>query len=172
MRCRPEARVLWLDAHGDFNSPDTTPSGFLGGMCLAAACGVWDDGLDADPALDPRRVVMCGVRDLDDGERALLAEHGVDVVAPAEVADRLEGQEVYVHLDLDVLDPSVFPAQFPAGGGLSDGALRKVLGAVAERARVVGLEITAFEAPADDTSAAGLAELVTSVLEPLLEEAA
>ena len=44
MRHVPDVRVLWLDAHGDFNTPETTPSGFLGGMCLAAACGRWDAG--------------------------------------------------------------------------------------------------------------------------------
>ncbi len=45
IRNRPDARLLWLDAHGDFNSPDTTGSGYLGGMCLAGACGIWDTGL-------------------------------------------------------------------------------------------------------------------------------
>jgi arginase len=172
LRHRPDAHVLWLDAHGDFNSPDTSPSGFLGGMCLAAACGVWDDGLGAGPAVDPGCVVMCGVRDLDEGERALVEDHGVALSPPGELADRLEGRPVYIHLDLDVLDPSVFPAQFPASGGLSDGGLRTLLAEVAESAEIVGLEITAFEAPDDDTSTEGLAELVTSIVEPLLEVAA
>ena len=45
LRHRPDARVLWLDAHGDYNTPDTTGSGYLGGMCLAGACGEWDAGL-------------------------------------------------------------------------------------------------------------------------------
>ncbi len=75
----PTRRVLWLDAHGDFNTPDTTPSGFLGGMCLAAACGEWDAGFDG-PRVDPAQVVMCGVRDLDGGERVLLETRGVGVV--------------------------------------------------------------------------------------------
>ncbi len=168
VRHRPDAHVLWLDAHGDFNSPETTPSGFLGGMCLAAACGVWDPGLGAAPAIDPARVVMCGVRDLDAGERALVEAQGVAVLAPGDVAERLDGLPVYVHLDLDVLDPSVLPAQFPVPGGLSDGGLRLLLAELAERADLVGVEVTAFEAPADETSAAGLAELIASVMEPLL----
>ncbi len=170
LRHRPEAQVLWLDAHADFNAPDTTPSGFLGGMCLAAACGVWDAGLIAAPPVDPARVVMCGSRDLDPGERTLVDEHGIVRATPGEVVDRLDGLPVYVHLDLDVLDPSLFPAQFPAPGGLSDGGLRALLGEVAEASEVVGLEITAFEAPDDETSARGLAELVTSILEPLISE--
>ena len=68
LRHRPDARILWLDAHGDFHSPDTTISGYLGGMCLAGACGVWDPGLGHDP-IDPARVVQWGVRELEGGER-------------------------------------------------------------------------------------------------------
>ncbi|HEX2086542.1 MAG TPA: arginase family protein [Solirubrobacteraceae bacterium] len=168
LRHRPDAHVLWLDAHGDFNTPDTTPSGFLGGMCLAAACGVWDADLGSAPAVDPARVVMCGVRDLDAGERALVDLRGLKVERPSALGDRLAGLPVYVHLDLDVLDPSVFPAQFPAEGGLSDAGLRRLLAEVADRAEPLGLEITAFEAPEDEVSAGGLAELVTSIVEPLI----
>jgi arginase len=172
MRCRPDAHILWLDAHGDFNTPDTTPSGFLGGMCLAAACGVWDDGLGAEPTVDPARVVMCGVRDLDAGERALVDLRGVKNEPPSNLAQRLAGLPVYVHLDLDVLDPSVMAAQFAVSGGLSDGGLRTLLAEVADAAEIIGVEITAFEAPEDDAEAAGLAELMASIVEPLLEVAA
>ena len=159
-RHRPDAWVLWLDAHGDFNSPDTTPSGFLGGMCLAAACGVWDSGLGA--GLDPARVVMCGVRDVDPGERALLETRGVGLVErPGELADHLRGLPVYVHLDLDVLDPAVMPASFPAPGGLSDGGLRTLLAEVAAATELIGVEITAFPAPER-------AKRVATIVEPLL----
>jgi arginase family enzyme len=87
-------------------------------MCLAAACGRWDGGV-SETSIDPAQVVMCGVRDLDDGERTQLDEAGVRNVRPSQLADMLDGEDVYVHLDLDVLDPSVLPAQFPADGGLS-----------------------------------------------------
>jgi arginase family enzyme len=159
-RHRPDAWVLWLDAHGDFNSPDTTPSGFLGGMCLAAACGVWQSGLG--DGLDPARVVMCGVRDVDPGERVLLETRGVGLVErPGDLADHLRGLPVYVHLDLDVLDPTVMPARFPAPGGLSDGGLRTLLAEVAEAAEPIGVEITAFSAPER-------AKRVATIVEPLL----
>jgi arginase len=159
-RQRPDAWVLWLDAHGDFNSPDTTPSGFLGGMCLAAACGVWQSGLG--DGLDPARVVMCGVRDVDPGERVLLETRGVGLVErPGDLADHLRGLPVYVHLDLDVLDPSVMPARFPAAGGLSDGGLRTLLAQVAAAVELIGLEITAFPAPER-------ARRVATIVEPLL----
>jgi arginase family enzyme len=99
----PDVRVLWLDAHGDFNTPRTTTSGYLGGMCLAGACGRWDSGFDG--RFDPAEVIMVGVRDLDAGERAELDLAGVARVERfAQVADAVDGADVYVHVDLDVLD--------------------------------------------------------------------
>ena len=167
LRYVPEARIVWLDAHGDFNTPETTPSGFLGGMCLAAACGRWDAGL-GDGVLDPARVVMTGVRDLDGGERVELERAGVGTAPPEKLAGALEGDAVFVHLDLDVLDPTVLPAQFPAPGGLSSEGLRDLLGELAESATVIGVEITAFDSPEDEGERERLAAMIESVVEPLL----
>ena len=162
----PAVRVLWLDAHGDFNTPATTESGYLGGMCLAGACGRWDAGLGAR-AIDPARVITCGVRDLDAGELVELERAGVIRAArPSQVPELLRGERVYVHLDCDVLDPAVLPATFPAPGGLSAPGLRALLAEVAGAAAVVGVEVTAFAPPADD--AGRLADLVASALDPLL----
>jgi arginase family enzyme len=166
IRHRPLARVLWLDAHGDFNTPETTPSGFLGGMCLAAACGRWNAGFE--PSVEPARVLMCGVRDLDAGERVLLETAGVPTARPSEVAEALRDEEVYIHLDLDVLDPDVLPSQFPVPHGLSDTGLRTLLGELRRSASVVGLEITAFEAPEDDEERARRVALIAGILGPLL----
>jgi len=166
VRHAPEVRVLWLDAHGDFNTPDTTPSGFLGGMCLAAACGRWDAGFA--PALEPSRVLMCGVRDLDPAERVLVETAGVGNARPAEVVDVLRGARVYVHLDLDVLDPDVLPSQFAVPHGLSDTGLRTLLGELAGDCDVVGAEITAFEAPEDPVELRRRTELLAGIVRPLL----
>lgn len=145
LRVRPDAVVLWLDAHGDFNTPDTTPSRFLGGMCLSAACGVWDDGLGAEPKLDPAQIVLHGVRDLDGAERELLDGFAVEVLHhPSQVLDAVRGRPVFVHLDLDVLDPALHPSEFPAPGGLTDGELKQLLRDVVREAELVGAEITAF----------------------------
>lgn len=167
-RLTPEARLLWLDAHGDFNTPSTSPSGFLGGMCLAGACGRWDTGFEG--TFEAADVIMVGARDLDSGELAELEAAGVQRVdKPSQVADAVDGAAVYVHLDLDVLDPDLFPAQFPADGGLADDSLRLLLDEVAQAAgRIVGVEITAFEAPDDGDDTAVLAELVADAIEPLL----
>ena len=160
-RHEPDVRVLWLDAHGDYNTPDTTPSGFLGGMCLSAAAGVWDAGFE--PSIDPGRVLMCGVRDLDAGERVLVDTTGVKNVRPSEVANRLRGHKVYVHLDLDVLDPDVLPSQFAVPCGMSDTGLRTLLTEVGRDCEVVGLEVTAFEYPEPAN-----VELVESIVRTIL----
>jgi arginase family enzyme len=162
----PAVHVLWLDAHGDFNTPETTPSRFLGGMCLAAACGRWDAGFE--PSLDPSRVLMCGVRDLDAGERVEVETAGVGNARPSGVVPALRGRRVYVHLDLDVLDPDVLPAQFAVPHGLSDTGLRTLLAEVARECDVVGLEVTAFEAPEDGAERARRTELVASIVRALL----
>jgi arginase family enzyme len=161
VRHRPDATVLWLDAHADFNTPATTVSGYLGGMCLAAACGLWDGGFDL-PRVDPAAVVMCGVRDLDGPESVLLDTKGVVRIArPGLLADALQDHEVFVHLDLDVLDPAIIGSPFPAAGGLSDAGLRTLLTEVASACELIGCEITGFHDPA-------LAELIASVVDPLL----
>jgi arginase len=166
VRHAPDVHVLWLDAHGDFNTPDTTISGFLGGMCLAAACGRWDSGFA--PALEPGRVLMCGVRDLDAAERVLVETAGVGNARPSEVTSYLTGRRVFVHLDMDVLDPDVLPAQFAVPHGLSDTGLRTLLGEVKRDCEVVGLEVTAFEAPEDPGERALRTELVASIVKALL----
>jgi arginase family enzyme len=140
----PDFQVLWLDAHADSNTPETTPSGFLGGMCLGASVGLWDAGFPA--ALEPARVRGVGIRDTDPGEWT------------PEPLNGMSGP-VFVHLDLDVLDPSVLPAQFPVPGGLSFDELRGVLASLED---VVGIEVTAFEAP--EGRAEAIAELVRTVL--------
>jgi arginase len=166
VRHAPDVHVLWLDAHGDFNTPDTTSSRFLGGMCLAAACGRWDAGFE--PSIEPAHVLMCGVRDLDRGERVLVETAGVGHARPSEVVGFLRGRRVYVHLDLDVLDPDVLPAQFAVPHGLSDTGLRTLLADVARECDLVGLEVTAFEAPEDPGDLVQRTELVASIVRALL----
>jgi arginase family enzyme len=155
VRSRPDVRVLWLDAHGDFNTPDTSTSGYLGGMGLAGACGLWDTGFGA--GLEPARVIMHGVRDLDGPERVALDLSGVHRIQdPAQ----LEGLHLYVHLDLDVMDPLQFPARFPAAGGLSPLGLREFLARALAVGTLAGAEIT--------SAAPGHGALVADAIAPLL----
>jgi arginase family enzyme len=171
-RHRPDVRVLWLDAHGDFNTPETTPSGWLGGMGLAGACGRWDPDLRAAP-FAAERVVLCGVRELDAGERTLLQSSAVTVVGAAletlvYLQNALDGAPVFVHLDPDVLDPSVLPAELPVGGGLSEEKLYDLLEAVADACEVVGFEVASFYAPEDPAERAQSAARLADCVAPLL----
>jgi arginase len=158
----PDALVVWLDAHGDFNTPATSGSGYLGGMPLAAACGAWESGYGA--GLDPARVVLSDARDLDPAERAALDRAGVRRVAPGDVAGAVRGARVFLHLDLDILDPSVMAAAVPAPGGLELEELAAVLRALGAAAEVVGLEVTAFDDPEPERLAAPLAAAIVPVL--------
>jgi arginase family enzyme len=175
LRHRPDARVLWLDAHGDFNTPATTPSRFLGGMCLAGACGYWDAGLGE--TIPAERVVLAGVRDLDAGERELLEASPATVVGASletlvYTQNALDRAPVYVHLDLDVIDPEVFPATFPAENGLPPEKVYDLLEAVAEECEIIGLEATGFDAPQDEEERQALASIALHVMEPALDAVA
>jgi arginase len=173
-RLRPDARVLWLDAHGDYNTPDTSPGGWLGGMGLAGACAEWETGLPG--AFPPRGLVLCGVRALDDGERDTLARSEAVVIGPSletlvYLQNALDGAPVFVHLDPDVLDPEFFPAEYPAPGGLTPERLYDLLDAVADGCELIGLEVCSVFGPSGDADPDGLRDHVDAlmeVLDPLL----
>jgi arginase len=173
-RNRPDARILWLDGHGDYNTPETSGSGYLGGMCLSAATGEWDAGLGA-AAVDAGHVVLAGVRDLDPGERELLERSPATVIGASPVEtlvaakNALEGAPVFVHFDTDVIDPEHFPAAVPAPGGLHPDKLYDLFDSVLEDSELVGIEITNFAAPDDEEARAVATETAMHVLEPVLE---
>jgi arginase len=154
-RHHPDARVLWLDAHGDFNTPETTMSGYLGGMCLAGACGLWSTGFGVGP--EPARIVTYGVRELEGGERVNLDRSGVHRI---DDVSALAGLEVFVHVDLDVIDPQELPAAFPVPGGPSPSELQELLHVVMRTCTVVGAEIT--------SAAPGHGEVAAEAIAPLL----
>jgi arginase len=171
-RIRPDVRFLWLDAHGDYNTPETTESGYLGGMPLAGACGEWDAGLEAG-YIDPERVVLAGARDFDEGERKLVDASGMKLIEGRAMIDQLpaalDGDPLFIHLDLDVLDEDELPVSFPTPGGLEIAELRHVLAAVAQGREIVGFEVTNFQAPIDDVERTLEATAVKRVVEPLLD---
>ena len=151
--------VLWVDAHGDLNTPQTTPSGNVHGMPLAAALGHGGAGFESEawplPALDPQRTTLIGVRSLDDGERALLGELDVAVHTMSEVdrrgieplvanaLARASGAAfVHVSLDMDALDPEVAPGVGTAvRGGLSYREAHLAMELVAESGLLGSFEI-------------------------------
>jgi arginase len=151
--------VLWIDAHGDLNTPETTPSGNVHGMPLAAALGragpAFESASWSLPAVEPGRVAVIGARDLDDGERALIRELGLAVhtmseldrrgieAVVGEALERASGAAfVHVSLDMDALDPDVAPGVgTPVRGGLTYREAHLALELVAESGLLCCFEI-------------------------------
>ncbi|ELZ17034.1 arginase [Natrinema thermotolerans DSM 11552] len=145
--------VLWFDAHGDYNTPDTSPSGNVHGMPLAAVTGTGEfDGLDwtTTPTVDPSNTVIVGARRLDNAERTALKESDVTVFTMHDIDERgitavvedaldiaTDGVDgVHVSLDLDWLDPTVAPGVgTPVRGGVEYREAHAALECVAERDR-------------------------------------
>ena len=119
-------RVLWLDAHADFNTSDITPSGNIHGMPVACLCGLGPEVLvnlgAPGPALKPDEIRQIGIRSVDRGEKRLVKEHGLDIYDMRYIdeigmrrvmEEALEGVDADTHLhvsfDVDMLDPSIAP---------------------------------------------------------------
>ena len=142
--------VVWLDAHGDFNTPAITISGYLGGMPLAMLTGrapeLFCDALGLRPVADTN-VVLADARDLDPAERDALTASQVRRVPadPASITAALHAlgdQPVYLHLDIDVVDGEQLPGlRFPSGPGPSLAQTEDCLAAVCAAASVVAAGI-------------------------------
>ncbi|MFC0337405.1 arginase [Kushneria avicenniae] len=173
----PEACIVWFDAHGDLNTPETSASGYLGGMVIAGAAGLWDSGLGSHLALD--QVILAGAHQLDPGEQALIDDGRLRHLTPAELSVEslkraINGRPVYIHIDCDVLEPGVVPTDYQVKGGLASETLTALMTALAEE-NVVGLEVAELqshwpdsETPADLTT---LVEILKPVAQKLLVEA-
>ena len=129
--------VVWFDAHGDFNTPETSVSGLLEGMSLAIV---------TERYVPESLVVLAGVRDLDPLERVRVSQSAMTFVPSAKLRDvALPAGSVYVHLDLDVLDPAISPGvNFQSSGGLTAEELEDALDDVFRRADVRALAIANY----------------------------
>ncbi|WP_326952353.1 YqcI/YcgG family protein [Amycolatopsis sp. NBC_01286] len=173
-REHPDCLVLWIDAHGDFNTPETTGSGYLGGMALSGACGLWDSGHGA--GLDPRQVILIGARDIDAAERVLLDEAGVRIIPPAEatarrVAQAVNGSRVWVHIDWDVLEPGYVPADYQVPDGLLPNQIRAILESI-PASDVLGIELAEFTATPGEGTDGGAVDSIMDMVAPVFETVA
>ena len=153
--------LIWVDAHADFNTPETTPSGNIHGMPLAALCGLGDPRLvslwdETPPVLDPKRVAVIGARDLDPGEKRNLREAGV-MVQSMEQIDRIgmvavlekaiervsrDVDGIYLSLDMDALDPRHAPGVGTSvPGGLTYREAHLLCEVVAETGKLIGMDL-------------------------------
>ena len=183
-KVRGAGGVVWIDAHGDLNTPATSPSGNVHGMVLAAALGLAGDAFTRDgwplPAVEPGRLALVGVRSLDDGERDLLRQLEAKVFTMSEVdrigiepcmreaiAHAAGGAFLHVSLDLDVVDPDYAPGVgTPVRGGLSYREAHLAMETVAESGLIDSMDVVEVNPILDRENATGqlAVELVASAL--------
>ena len=153
--------MIWIDAHADFNTPETTLSGMLGGMPAAIAAGLCLERLRTQSGLrqpiDARDIVMVGLRDVDPLEQELLDDREVEQIdaEPEAVRDAVERlaqrvDAIYVHVDWDVLDPNDIPtASLPVPDGPTLDELARLVNAALQNPKVVMLGYAAYNADKD-----------------------
>lgn len=166
--------LIWIDAHGDFNTPETSPSGNIHGMPLSAIVGVGDDRLTtlggSKPKVDPKRVALVGIRDLDPEERKLVADSGIAYYTMRDVDERgirtvIEeaigiatkgGRRMHVSFDVDVMDPAyALGTGTPSPGGLTYREAHLAMEMVADSGQLQSLEMVEVNPLLDDQNKTG-----------------
>jgi arginase len=163
----PGMSVIWVDAHLDANTPETSPSGSFHGMPVAAILGRAPEPMRPflGAPIDPARFRYFGIKVGDEGDWALQRELNLRTFAPEKTIDG----PVHIHFDLDVLDPREFPyVAYPEGALPVDDAVRLV-SQIAEAANVVGFTVTEF-APADDNEASKGSQVITRLCEAAVRQ--
>jgi len=184
-RVHPDVGVLWIDAHADFNTTETTPSGNIHGMILAALAGIGDSRLTElggwSPKIDKRKLVIIGARALDAGERDLLRHHNIHVFTTSDIDQRgmsqvihealaIAGQGnngIHLSLDMDSLDPSEAPGVgTPIRGGLTYREAHLAMELIADAGHLISMDVVEVNPILDrENATAQLAvELVLSAL--------
>jgi arginase len=177
--------LVWFDAHGDANTPETTPSGNIHGMALAISLGLGDPDLvglgGRQPKVQPGNTVLIGIRDLDPGERAVLKKSGVTAYTMRDIDERgmrdvvdeamriaSDGTAgVHVSFDLDVVDPEDAPGTgTPVWGGITYREAHLAMEIVADRANVVAIDLVEVNPVLDTQNMTGIlaAELAQGLL--------
>ncbi len=163
--------LIWIDAHGDFNTPRTSPSGNVHGMPVAALLGMGPDILsrigDKYPKLKPEQVVMIGIRDLDDAERRNLKtagikvytmrdidEHGIASITRQALVHLSKYKTLHVSFDLDSLEPEIAPGVgTPVPGGLTYREAYLLMEILADSQKVRSLDIVEINTILDERNA-------------------
>ncbi|MBK8021397.1 MAG: arginase [Chloroflexi bacterium] len=173
--------VLWIDAHGDFNTPMTTPSGNVHGMVVASLMGLCPPPLRfGDKVLRPEQIAYIGIRDLDVEEKRAMVQHGLKVLTMRDIDEvgmasvvraalnALGNVEaIHVSLDMDALDPSFAPGVgTPVPGGLTYREAHLLMEMLADDGRVRAMDIVEVNPILDSGNATGklAIELAASLL--------
>jgi arginase len=142
--------LIWFDAHGDFNTQASSPSGFLGGMPLAMLVGKGDQSLleaiDLEP-IEEERVILTDGRDLDPEEQVLITRSSITHLRnTTELLDySFSDHPLWIHFDTDILDPADVPAQnYPAPGGIHKQELKEVFQYLADTGLICGISLSSW----------------------------
>lgn len=184
-RVYKDISVIWIDAHADFNTEETTPSGNIHGMILAALAGIGNSQLTDiggwAPKLDPKKIILVGARELDRGEREFLRAHHVHVFTMSDIDKRgisnvmqealsLAGKAsdgIHLSLDMDALDPVHAPGVgTPVRGGLTYREAHMIMELIAESGHLIGMDVVEVNPILDRENATAMlaVELVMSAL--------
>lgn len=150
-----DPNLIWFDAHGDFNTRETTPSGFLGGMPLAMIVGKGEQTMPEAVglrALPEGQVILTDARDLDSGERELITESKVIHINKSEtlLENSLPDGPIYVHFDTDVVSLRESPAQnYPAQGGPSSAIIKSIFSKLAQSGQVIAVSLSSWNPKLD-----------------------
>lgn len=176
-------RVLWLDAHADFNTSDITPSGNIHGMPVACLCGLGPDVLvnlgAPGPALRPDEIRQIGIRSVDRGEKRLVKEYGLDIYDMRYIdeigmrrvmEEALDGVDADTHLhvsfDVDMLDPSIAPGTGTrVPGGVNYREAQLMMEMIADTGRMASLDLVEVNPALDKRNAT--AKLAVELVESL-----
>ncbi|MBW8312621.1 MAG: arginase [Rhizobium sp.] len=176
-------RILWLDAHADFNTSSVTPSGNVHGMPVACLCGLGPKALThlggQAPAIDPSEIRQVGIRSVDQGEKRLVKEYGLDIYdmryideigmkrAMEEALEGVdEGTHLHVSFDVDFLDPAIAPGvgtTVPGGPNYREAQL--VMEMIADTGRLGSLDIVELNPAFDEHNRTG--KLAVDLVESL-----
>lgn len=169
----PDAALVWFDAHAALNTVESSPSGAFHGMVVRTLVGDGVGELAAGPRIDPSRVVLAGTRAWDAGEREFANQAGIRMLEVDELSDpqaavraveATAARQVYVHVDLDVLDPPAIEGiGFPEPFGVLPGPLCDAIRALCARFELVGAGVTEF-APQSPTAAENDLPVILRVL--------
>lgn len=164
--------LVWFDAHADINDVASSPSSAFHGMVVRALLGDAPDGLASSGAslLSPGNVVLAGTRAIDDGESAYIDEAGIRMLGPAELDDpsvivaaveATGATSVYLHIDLDVLDPATISGVgYPEPFGVQPEALCDAVRALRGRFALAGAAITEFAPESPDAAGHDMAVIL------------
>jgi arginase len=161
--------VVWIDAHADLNTAHDSPSGAFHGMVLRTLLGDGPEALVPDSPLAPRLVVLAGTRALDDAELRYIGEAGIALIVPesldaASLTAALAASgatSVYLHIDLDVLDPAEFDSLgYPEPFGVTLATLLEVIAAAKTALPLAGAAITEFAPASADAAADDLGHIL------------